>query len=397
MTTRKNSLLAAAAAVLLTTAAPASSAPAAARTETPVDYFAAGLTTKRVLDWGDRPNWSPDGKRLVFTRNDVEDGPAYEIDLASGKGKCLTCRFGANGQVTRIFFLPDGSFLIEAGRNLETTSSQRGGGSGEGAASTALYWMAADARMPPQSLQAAAIGDIAILSNPLPEGGFRIAWGACNADACELTVADLLHDGSRAVLANRRIVYSNSREKPDSRASFPEAYDFTDDGKTITFWTLVPRTLESAMYRFSLADSSLVRQPSDGAHNETHLFPDGRHGLEESNRASDPDGPVRGVSALAVSTVTLLLKAGGKEGRIDPVANADKPFDLYVTVADGSRKPRRLTFFSDRGGAAHQSTPAPDGRRIAYAVRAPAEGPLAGQSGLYVAAFGPSKPARREP
>ena len=387
-----HSLLIAVAALVFVAPAHARS-PASAGRAASIDYFDGQFTMRRVLDWGERPQWSPDGRRIVFTRSDIEDGPAYELNLGTGKMTCLTCRWGANGLVTRIFYLADGSFLIEANTNLETSTSERGGG----ASATALYWMPADSGMPPQSLQARAIGDIAILRDALPDGGVRVAWGSVSTEGAALMIGDLVHDGHRAVLTNRRTAYANSREHPDPRATFPEAYDFLKGGKAINFWTPIPSKLESAMYTVSLADGTLTRLPSDGAHNEVHVFPDEVHGLEESNRASDPSGPVRGLSSLPASVVSGLLRMRGTSAeQIDPAKNSTKPFDLFVTALGGSRPPRRLTFLSDRDGEAHQSSPAADGRRIVFAVRAPASGPLTGQSGLYIGEFEPVSAAVRK-
>jgi len=136
----------------------------------------------------------------------------------------------------------------------------------------------------------------------------------------------------------------------------------------------------------------------DPAHNETHLFRDERFGLEESNRDSDPAGALRGISGLdAASLRATAAGLGVKVGSAEELAayapfgklrGVGRPFDLYVVKMDEPLRIRRLTHVSDLGGAAHQSVPAPDGRRIAFALQAPPTGPLQGRSGLYIGWFG---------
>ena len=82
--------------------------------EAPVDYLNAEFAVERVLDWGERPVWSLDGTKIAFTKSDVQDSPAYEMDLQTRNVRCLTCRWGANGLVTRVYYLPDNSYLLLA-------------------------------------------------------------------------------------------------------------------------------------------------------------------------------------------------------------------------------------------------------------------------------------------
>lgn len=369
----------------LTTPGPAT---AQMRSPAPVDYFENRFETFQILDWGDRPNWSPDGTRIAFTRSDTEDSSAYEIDVATRKVRCLTCRWGANGLVTRIFYLPDSSFLIEAGPGLETTSAQRGGGSGQGVSGTELYWMPASLALPPQALGAKAFGDIAILSDRLPEGGFRIAFGVSDQADPKLIIADVVHDGHRAMLSNRRVVWSGRTAPKESLVMGPEAYDFADGGAAVTFWTVERGTLGSSMYKLRLDDGALTRFPGDGSHSESHLFPDQRYALEEANRASDPTGPARGLSGIPEFAVRAMLSRNGvAPGKIDPASNSGKPFDLFISDLGKPGRIRQLTDVSKSGARAHQSIPARDGRRIAFSVSVPEGKTSPMRPGLYIGKF----------
>ena len=62
-------------AALLTVAFPLT-APAATAKDAKIDYLTAPFHQERLLDWGNRPNWSPDGRRIAFTKDDLVDSPA---------------------------------------------------------------------------------------------------------------------------------------------------------------------------------------------------------------------------------------------------------------------------------------------------------------------------------
>ena len=69
----------------------ASSAQAKDAKDAKIDYLTASFHQERLLEWGNRPNWSPDGRRIAFTKDDLVDSPAYEIDVRTKKIRCLTC------------------------------------------------------------------------------------------------------------------------------------------------------------------------------------------------------------------------------------------------------------------------------------------------------------------
>jgi hypothetical protein len=167
-----------------------------------------------------------------------------------------------------------------------------------------------------------------------------------------------------------------------------ETYDFADHGKSVLFFTMEKTNLSQGMHMIELESGRMTRMPTDGYHNETHLFSDERFGLEESNRASDPSSPIRGLTGHPVWAVeSILRRAGRADARELAQRYGGRKFDLFVNEwASGKR--RRLTFVSDIGGEAHQSSPSRDGRRIAFAMIAPPTGAYAGKGGLYVGTFG---------
>ncbi|KFG91919.1 Translocation protein TolB precursor [Sphingobium herbicidovorans NBRC 16415] len=367
-------------AALLTAALPLTAAPAATTTVASIDYLTAPFHQERLLDWGNRPNWSPDGRRITFTKDDLVDSPAYEIDVRTKKVRCLTCKFGDTQFVTRIFYLPDNSFLIEAAPGMKG-----GSGGAADAARTQLFWMSKKLARP-VSLNSGAMGDIAIARSANADGSVDIAWSRPTATGLELTKARLVNDGRTAQLADQQALYTYRPGQPGP-ASFPEAYDFIDGGRSVMFWTTEVDALDSEMYKVDIATKTVSKVYATPSHNETHVFPDERYGLEEANIHSDPDGPYRGVSAHIKPGVEQILRFAGKSDAAEIAAtHSGKGFDIFVITMDGKSR-RALTNVSPSGAQAHQSVVSHDGRRIAFAIKDPT-GKSGHATGLYIGTFG---------
>lgn len=65
--------------------------------------------TTRLSAFGERPAFSPDGKRIAFIGKSY--GDAFEIDLATGKVRNLTVNFPHQGFL-RVQYLPNGDYLL---------------------------------------------------------------------------------------------------------------------------------------------------------------------------------------------------------------------------------------------------------------------------------------------
>ena len=84
-----------------------------------------GLGDAIQISWfGERPAYSPDGKRIAFVGKTY--GDAYEIEIATGNVRNLTAHLPHQG-IMRIQYLANGDFLITAPRVFSGESTRSKG------------------------------------------------------------------------------------------------------------------------------------------------------------------------------------------------------------------------------------------------------------------------------
>jgi len=82
----------------------------------------------------------------------------------------------------------------------------------------------------------------------------------------------------------------------------------------------------------------------------------------------------------------LLSSKSPEEARVIGEKYGNKPFDLYLLDWETGKR-RRLTKTNEEGGEAHQSTPARDGRHVAFSIRPAINAKYAGKTGLFLGTF----------
>ena len=68
---------------------------------------------RKLTDWGGRPDWSPDGERLLFVSR--EYGDLFELDVSTGRTRPLTFHYSHEG-VFRGHYLRNGDIMVTAPR-----------------------------------------------------------------------------------------------------------------------------------------------------------------------------------------------------------------------------------------------------------------------------------------
>ena len=242
-----------------------------ARSGSPEDQLPPHIT--RLTWFGERASWSPDGRRIAFMEKSF--GDAYEVEADSRIIRLLT-HFPHPGFL-RVQYLPTGDYFLIGARTFTDIRTTR--------ARDQEMWVLRRDFTPgerPVPLDHKISEGVAISRSAM-----TIAWSNTRGQYPEqlgegesvIYTADIVHDGGRPRLANKREVI---------RAKAPEctleAQDFRRNDRELVY----------TCYRSGFADVFGIdldsRQVTTylkvaGEYNEVEgLFPDGEHALVESSR-----------------------------------------------------------------------------------------------------------------
>ncbi|MFL6448967.1 MAG: hypothetical protein ACJ746_14970 [Bryobacteraceae bacterium] len=296
---------------------------------------------KRLTHFGERADWSPDGKRLLFLEKMY--GDVFEIELATGIIRPLTHHFFHNG-FTRALYLSNGDILLSGSRTFNPEAPQ------DSRFRTPELWVL------DKSLDKAPVplGEFCWEGPAVSRKQLKIAWaekhGTWPADPhfYQIWVAELDYSSGLPHIKNQKVVL-------DSRKCFNavlEAQNFRPpDEKELIFQSshngteVMGLELESGNIR-NYSNSPNTYDEPEG------IFPDGGSTLVESNR-QHPE-----------------LRGSG--------------IDLYRLFLDGSGRWERLTWFNEAGAwKATNPVVSDDGRYFAFQVAKVKESAGVGH-GLYL-------------
>jgi Tol biopolymer transport system component len=273
------------------------------------DHF----TITQLTDFGERPVWSPDGKRIAFM--DKEFGNAYQIELSTGTVECITCEFEHEGFL-RIHYMKDGDFLLLGPKKFTSTFRSRFFGNG-------FFWMPADHSSPPQWLGEEHYEGVAVSKESRLIAYSKTWLSHPFMIPSKMYVAELTTDGK---LINKRVVARSMQ--------VIEAQDFLPGDKGLTFARYTPNY---DAFTLDFESGAVINQSHSPSSEEPEgIFPGGQFTLMESDRHS------------------------GLAGEMD--------LDIYMLRLDGTGKDvRRLTHFTDTPDQkANNPVVSPDGCRIAF-------------------------------
>lgn len=329
------------------------------KAQSPVDNLPDHITM--ITGFGERPDWSHDGKKVIFVGKQF--GDVYEYDVETKFVKCLTLHYKHYGY-TRVNYLSNGDILLSG--PIQQYDMAMKEERGRARSMSYLSVLSKDLNGPPTPLGVVAAEGPAVSRNQL-----KIAWEVANAqDTLRLNsgesimfVADIIYDEGVPRLAQQRMFF-DSRNMPFTLRHV-ETQDFMppDDKKVV-----------ATVYRKDLTTNT-----------ETFLIDVETGEFENISKSPDTYDEAEGVFPDGKYTTT---ETGPSNGRNFPMV------DIYKLALDGSGKKERLTFFSEYDGyKATQSVISDDGKWMVFQLGK--AGDEAGQGhGLFIMDLGKSKIAR---
>ncbi len=293
---------------------PANSADDATRAKSPLDELPSYI--RRVTHFGQRADWSHDGKRLVFLSKTF--GDAYEVELASGIIRPITHHFFHEG-FTRVLYLANGDFLLSGSRTFDATEPWKS----RNESHAELWVLKADLSSPPTPL-----GEHCSEGPAVSRKNMRIAWTQGNA----FYQADVVDRDGKPSLANKKMIL-NAKDLPFKTGLETQNFRPPNEQELI-FSAYGYQGTEVMGLNLQTGEVVNYSQAPQQYDEPEGIFPDGQHTLVECD-------------------------AHNHQG--------SQHIDIYKLALDGSGKYERITYFGEYPGyKASNPVVSDDGRFIAF-------------------------------
>jgi hypothetical protein len=273
---------------------------------------------KQVTHFGQRADFSHDGKRILFIEKTF--GDVYEVELETGIIRPMTHRYFHEGY-TRALYLANGDILLSGARQFDANDPW----ASRSEKNAELWVLKKDLTEPPVSL-----GEKCSEGPAVSRRCMRIAWTQGGA----FYMADIVYKNGKPGLANRKKIL-DKRDLP-----------FEMDIETQNFRPPDEKELIFSAYGYQgtevmgldIATGKVVNysQAPNQYDEPEGIFPDGKYTLVECDKHN---------------------------------RKGTQYIDIYKLALDGSTKTQRLTFFSNYDGyKASNPVVSDDGRYMAFQV-----------------------------
>lgn len=271
---------------------------------------------RQVTQFGERADWSHDGKRLLFLEKTF--GDVYEIELATGVIRPMTNHYFHEGY-TRALYLSNGDILLSGSRTFDASDPWPS----RDEKKAELWVLRKDRSGPP-----APLGEKCSEGPAVSRRNMRIAWTQGGA----FYLADIGYDGGTPRLVGKKKVLDQN-DLP-FRCDIETQNFRPPDEKELTFSAYGYQGTE--VMGLDLQTGKVTNYSNaPGQYDEPEgIFPDGKSTLVECDKH--------------------ILKGSQYD-------------DLYRLALDGSGKTERITHFNDYPGhKASNPVVSDDGRYIAF-------------------------------
>lgn len=319
----------------------------------PADHLPPHIT--RLTWFGERADWSLDNQRILFLSKTF--GDVFEIELSTRIIRPQTHHYFHEGY-TRALYLSNGDILLSGDRSFDAQNPWRSRHHAE------LSVLRKDLSTPPTPL-----GEMCSEGPAVSRRHLRIAWTTTHSecpdllpdDAAQLWMADIVYEGDRPRLANKKKILDN-RDLPFKTGLETQNFRPPDE-KELIFTAYGFQNTEVMGLDLETGKVTNYSQAPDEYDEPEGIFPDGRFTLVECDR-HHPKG--------------------------------SQYIDLYKLALDGSGKSERLTYFNEYAGyKASNPVVSDDGKFMAFQMAQVGDPAGVGHGiFLYNLAVAASQPAR---
>lgn len=299
---------------------------------------------RRLTHFGERADWSHDGKRILFLSKTY--GDAFEVEVETGRLRPLTHHYFHNGY-TRALYLSNGDILLSGSRTFDPEKFR------DARFSTAELWvLRKDSREP-----AVPLGEFCSEGPAVSRRHLKIAWAVTYRNypdrlpegVSQMWMAEIDYSSGKPQLGNKKLI-ADSRKLP-FKLTFETQNFVPPDEKELTFSAYGHQGTDAMVLNLETGEVRNISNAPDQYDEPEGIFPDGKYTLVECDKHN---------------------------------RKGSQYIDLYRLKLDGSGELERITYFSEAGKfKASNPVVSDDGRFIAFQV--PRVGDIAGVGwGIYI-------------
>jgi hypothetical protein len=289
---------------------------------------------KRLNYFGERPDWSHDGKKILFVSRTF--GDVYEIEVATGKIQALTHHYYHGGYL-RALYLSNGDILLLGPKTLPSDNWQEARFK-----LTELWVLNKNLDSPPVRL-----GEYIWEGPAVSRTQLKISWAEHHGNYpdqkryWQIWVANMDYSAGKPQIKDQRVVLDNTKGEVQGVVLEPQNFrPGKEEELTIQSSGRGTSNHGTEVLGLHLKTGELLNySKSPGSYNEPEgIYPDGQYTLVESSRHRTTESTSRNI-------------------------------DLYKLKLDNSNTWERLTFFNENGKfKATNPVISDDGKFIAFMV-----------------------------
>ncbi|TSA52486.1 MAG: hypothetical protein D4R45_06945 [Planctomycetaceae bacterium] len=271
---------------------------------------------KQVTHFGQRADFSHDGKRILFLEKTF--GDVYEVELGTKIIRPMTHRYYHEGY-TRALYLANGDILLSGARKFDANDPQ----ASRSEKNAELWVLKKDLSAPPVPL-----GEKCSEGPAVSRRNMRIAWTQGGA----FYMADIVYENGKPGLANRKKIL-DKRDLPFETGLETQNFRPPDE-KELIFSAYGYQGTEVMGLDIETGKVVNYSQAPNQYDEPEGIFPDGKHTLVECDKHN---------------------------------RKGTQYIDIYKLALDGSARTERVTLFSNYAGyKASNPVVSDDGRYMAF-------------------------------